>query len=307
MGTWALGGPVQAGAEPIGRGPVDAKQALETLHAARDRGVNFFDTADIYGLGRSEELLGRAFHKRWHNTIVGTKVGKMIGPQGDIVANFSAAHIIQSVENSLRRLRKGTIDLLQLHNPAPEVVQIPDVVACLESLQTAGKIRYWGVSVRIVPEGLQMIRDGFRGSSMQVVFNLLRQEAADEFLPLASNNEMGVIVRVPLEYGVLTGKFSRETTFPDTDHRSIHLLPRLAEELRRLDSLRFLEAGSHHNMAIAALRYCLSFSAVSTTIPGARTREQVAQNVTASDQGPLDAATLATLGQLYASDFRAPT
>jgi len=286
LGTWPLGGPVVLEDESIGRGTIAEAQAIRTVETARKCGVTFFDTADIYGLGRSESILGRALGPTWSSCFVGTKVGKIIR-SGQLVTEFSPAHIQESAEQSLRRLRKDTIDLYQLHNPPLSVVSDARVIECLEALRSQGKIRSWGVSARLVSEAVEMIRQGFVGASLQVVFNFVRQEASDTLFALAAERGIAVIARVPLEYGVLTGKFTQWTSFPADDHRLANLQPRLAQELEHAKALSFLTEAVGGSLTIAALRFCLSFPEVTTVIPGARTPEQVRENVLALALGAL--------------------
>lgn len=304
LGTWPLGGQAKAGDEVIGRGQIDEKRAIATVHAAIESGVTFFDTADIYGLGRSEEILCKAVGDEWENVIVGTKVGKMIGSSGKIELNFSPEHIQKSIEGSLRRLKKDCVDLYQLHNPPPEVFCSDVVVECLENLRTQGKIKFWGVSAATVRDAIKMIQMGYKGSTIQVVFNLLRQEAADVLFPLSKANKIGLIIRVPLEYGVLTGKFTEQTTFPYDDHRRYNLTPRLKDELRHFRSLEFLvNEKIVISMTKAALRFILSFEEVSSVIPGARNPAQVEKNASASMEGPLPKDAIERVRGLFCNNF----
>lgn len=287
LGTWPLGGPAQVGTEAIGRGKISEADAIATVLAAREVGINFFDTADIYGLGRSEEVLGKVFAGRWNEAIVASKVGKAVTSTGSLGSCYTSEHIRLSLEGSLRRLRKDCVDIYLLHNPPPEIVANADCNECLERLQQAGKIRCWGVSARLVKDAVRMMYDGFHGAVMEVVFNLLRQEAAVNLFPLAGKAGIGILARVPLEYGVLAGGFTEQTTFPIDDHRHANLEPRLANELRRVSGLRFLVPGSQGNMAIAALRFCLSYPEVSSVIVGASKPDQVRMDAIASALGPL--------------------
>jgi len=304
LGTWPLGGAVQVDKEAIGRGNITESQAISTIHAACQNGVNFFDTADIYGLGRSEEILGKAFNGKWKDNIVATKVGKIDGEDGKLTTNYSLPYIRKATEKSLKRLRKDTIDLLQLHNPPPDTVQNEEIIECLEKLRTEGKIQYWGVSARLVSEAALMIKNGFHGSSLQVVLNLLRQEAANTLFPLIRETGIGIIVRVPLEYGVLTNKFTKNTTFPKNDHRHQNLEPRLSKEIDRLQALLHIKGFDDGNIVVNALRFCLSFPEVSSVIPGARTPEQVAQNALASQFGSFPPEIISHVRELYSNDFK---
>jgi aryl-alcohol dehydrogenase-like predicted oxidoreductase len=303
LGTWPLGGPIQVGEEAIGRGSISEAEALATVEAARLSEVNFFDTADIYGLGQAEMVLGKAFAGRWNDLVVVSKVGKVVSAQGVLSTCYSPHHIRQALEGSLKRLRKDWIDIYLLHNPPLALVAQDEVVTCLERLQQAGKIRCWGVSARLVAEAVQMIEAGFSGAVFEVVFNLLRQEAAHSLFPLARQAGIGLLVRVPLEYGVLTGRFTSHTTFPLDDHRHRNLEPRLAEELRKVHALQFLLPENRNSLTMAAIRFCLSYPEVTSVITGARQACQIQLNAAASDLGPLPASDVKRAEQLFASDF----
>jgi aryl-alcohol dehydrogenase-like predicted oxidoreductase len=301
LGCWPLGGgESQVGVEALGRGDITENQAISTIQTACRCKINFFDTADIYGFGQSEKVLGLAFKRKWGNNLVATKVGKVVGSDGEIMSNFTPNHILRSVEGSLRRLQKDTIDLLQLHNPLPKVVRDEKTLACLGKLQEQGKIRQWGVSARVIDEAIEMLENGFHGFSLQVVFNLLRQEAAAKLFPLARGANVGIICRVPLEYGVLTGKFHNQTSFKENDHRLKNLKPRLALELDRMNVFRQLLVDTELDPTIFALRFCLSFPEVVTVIPGARTPEQVSKNALAVQMGPLGEPIIKKARELFA-------
>jgi aryl-alcohol dehydrogenase-like predicted oxidoreductase len=303
LGTWPLGGPVQVGNETIGRGQISESDAIATVEAARDSNIKFFDTADIYGLGQAEKVLGKVFTGHWNETIVASKVGKVVSPKGSLGVCYSGDHIRRSLEGSLRRLRKDCVDIYLLHNPPPEIALKAESIESLAKLQTEGKIRCWGVSARLVKEAITMIKDGFQGAVMEVVFNLLRQEAAMTLFPLARKAGIGILVRVPLEYGVLTGRFTKDTTFPLDDHRHDNLEPRLAAELQRVGAFRFLLPGSQENMALAAIRFCLAYPDVTSVITGAMNASQIRINATASDLGPLPRIDVERAERLFADNF----
>jgi aryl-alcohol dehydrogenase-like predicted oxidoreductase len=303
LGTWPLGGPLQAGPEAIGRGQIGEEEAIATVEAARASGVTFFDTADIYGAGESERILGRALAGHWDDAVVATKAGKIITPEGLLGTCYSSAHIRQALEGSLKRLHSECVDIYLLHNPPPAVVAEGESTGCLERLQQEGKIRCWGVSARLVTEAVQMIRAGYRGAVIEVVFNLLRQEAAASLFPLARDAGIGILVRVPLEYGVLTGRFTADTRFPLADHRHCNLEPRLAAELKRVRALHFLLPANRGQMALAALRFCLAYAEVTSVIAGARSAGQIRLDASASDLGPLPRHDVERAEQLFAEDF----
>jgi aryl-alcohol dehydrogenase-like predicted oxidoreductase len=286
LGTWQLGG--------ADWGEIDDETALDTLNAAADAGVNFFDTADVYGLGRSETLIGRFLRERPGNYLVATKLGRF--PEPGWPANFSAESIRAHTEASLRRLGMETIELTQLHCLPTEVLRKGEVFESLRTLRREGKIRSFGVSVESVEEAeLCMGEEGL--ASLQIIFNIFRRRPI-EFFELAKQKRISLIVRLPLASGLLAGTLNRSTEFAESDHRVYNRngehfnvgetfagLPfetgvDLAEELRA----RVPEGMS---MAEMALRWILDFEAVTTVIPGARNRGQVLANVRASELPPL--------------------
>ena len=303
LGTWAIGGPFRAKNKVLGWGQVDDSESLRAIARARDRGVNFFDTADIYGLGHSEELLGKALRGSWDGCYLATKVGRVMLPDGTFTQDFSPKRIPQACEASLRRLQKETLDLYQLHNPSSEVIQSGEVFAALDDLKAAGKIRYYGVSIGTDKEALAVLKDG-RAATLQVRYNLLQQAMAERVLPLAWGKNVGIIARVPFEFGLLSGKFTPDTQFPADDHRSERYpKPVLAKELAKVDQLGFLADGCNGKLAQAALRFVLSHPAVGTTIPGAKTPAQVEENCAAGDGRLLEPQELARIRELYAANF----
>lgn len=303
LGTWAMGGPAEIDGKQIGWGAADDAGSLSALHRAQELGVNFFDTADVYGFGHSEELLGQAFGGHWDGCYVATKVGNVRAPGGLTQKNFSKGYILHACEASLHRLRKDTIDLYQLHNPSLDVIQQGDWPEVMEELVHAGKVCFYGVSITTREEARAFLERG-AGHTIQLVYNLVRQEMAELFAELASAN-IAVIVRVPLYYGLLTGKFTPETRFPADDHRAERLPPDvLAAELRKIEKLKFLVQGSR-TLAQAALKFILSHPAVSTVIPGGRSVRQVEDNCAASDGELLTREELDRIQALWASGFEA--
>jgi aryl-alcohol dehydrogenase-like predicted oxidoreductase len=278
FGAWAIGGPVDLFGMPVGWGKVDDADSIAAIHRALDLGVTFFDTADVYGSGHSEELLGEVLHGR--ECVIATKGGNARTEQS-AYKDFSPAYIEQAVERSLKRLNREVIDLYQLHNPAPPVWQSDEIFTLLNRLKSDGKIRASGVSISTMDEGIHLIREG-KVDVLQVLFNVLNQEPAKELLPLAQQKGVGIITRVPLASGLLTGKFSADHRFAKDDNRSNYLnAARLKEALQKVDRLKQLTEGQNLNKT--ALAFLLKFPAVSAVIPGAKTAAQVEQNASASD------------------------
>ena len=275
FGAWAIGG--------SGWGPVDDATSLRAMEAAIDLGVTFIDTADAYGPRHSEELVAKVLRGRRDRLVVATKMGNDFYHEPRR-KNFAPDYVRFAVDQSLSRLGTDYIDIYQLHNPSEEVIRQGDTFAALEDLKAAGKIRFWGVSIGPASEGIAAMEAG-RPASLQVVYNLLAQEPASELFPQARAQGVGIIARVPLASGLLTGKFTSETTFPAGDHRANWKPEQLRARLERVEALRFLAEG--RTLAQAALRFAAADPAVSVVIPGAKTAEQVRENVAAMEVPPL--------------------
>jgi aryl-alcohol dehydrogenase-like predicted oxidoreductase len=283
FGAWAIGGTAEASGMPIGWGRSSDDESLAAIRRARELGVNFFDTADSYGFGRSESLLGIVLSRYRKDVVIATKVGVVRSSTGQLRKDFSRNHIFLAVDGSLKRLRSDYIDLYQLHNPSLDDLRRGEVQEAMEQLQDSGKIRFWGVSISTVDEGLEIVKHGW-GNALQVLYNVLNQQPADELLPLAKERGFGVIARVPLASGLLTGKYREGTTFAADDIRQNFLTQRrLTEVTQRVDEVKSIIGGAARNIAEGALRFVLASDAVSTVIPGARNARQVETNVAASE------------------------
>jgi aryl-alcohol dehydrogenase-like predicted oxidoreductase len=294
FGSWAIGGAAEASGVPMGWGRTSDEESLAAIRRARELGVNFFDTADSYGFGRSESLLGIVLSRRRQDVVIATKVGVMRAAGGALAKDFSKQHIYQAVDGSLRRLRTDYIDLYQVHNPSIEDLAREDIQDAMERLQDAGKIRFWGVSVSTPEEGLEIVRRGW-GHALQVLFNMLNQSPAADLFPAAREKGYGIIARVPLASGLLTGKFRNDTVFPADDIRQNFLTPRrLQEVIARVDEAKAIIGGAARTLAEASIRFVLSDDAVSTTVPGARNIHQVDANLAGGD-APLPAEVLEKL------------
>ncbi|MEZ5317164.1 MAG: aldo/keto reductase [Vicinamibacterales bacterium] len=304
FGAWAIGG---------FWGPADDDTSMAALHAAVDAGMTFIDTADVYGDGRSERLVARLRRERPGETIhVATKAGRRLPEQ--TVEGYTRANLTAWVDDSLRNLETDAIDLLQLHCPPPGLYDHPEVFEVLDDLVTAGKLHYYGVSVETVAEALRAIEYP-HVQSVQIIFNLFRLKPADAFLAAAAAREVGVIARVPLASGLLTGKIRRDTTFAEDDHRRFNRhgerfdvgetfsgVP-LDAALPAVDALRALvPAGC--SLAQFALRWILMHPAVTCTIPGARTAAQARENAGAAACPPLAPETMAAVARIYDTHIR---
>lgn len=283
FGAWAIGGPAMAGKIPIGWGKVDDAESKKAILKAVERGINFFDTADFYGLGHSEEILGETLQSRWNEIILATKVGHELLPDGSINLNYSKNYILQACEKSLKRLKRDYIDVYQLHSAKVEHLETGECIEAMELLKQQGKIRFWGISLNTYkPEAeMKFLAERNLGDTIQVVLNVINQIALDEVIPLASKLNYGIIARMPLQFGLLTGKFTETTTFSSDDHRSFRLNSELLK--KSLQSLKpFFELSKKYNVSPGhlALSFVMNHKEISTVIPGIRTEEQAVLNTT---------------------------
>ena len=278
FGTWAIGG---------SWGQHDDEEALKGLNHAIEAGVNFFDTADVYGGGHSEELLAKATKGKEDSIHIATKFTRM----GDIddPANYTEEQIRTYLESSLRRLNRETIDLYQIHCAPLKMLKETDVFPILEKLKKEGKIRSYGVSVETDEEGLYVLNNT-NASALQVIFNALRQKPLKELFPKAQEKNVGIIARVPLASGLLTGKFSKDHTFEDDDHRNFNKdgqafnvgetfggLP-FEKGVELSDQLAWM-AKDRDSLVRAALKWVMQQEAVTSVIPGFKNEKQVLDNL----------------------------
>lgn len=283
FGGWAIGGPAEASGTPLGWGPTSDEESLSAIRRARELGVTFFDTADSYGFGRSESLLGIVLSRQRQDVVIATKVGVARDEEGRLRKDFSRTHISHAVDGSLKRLRTDYIDLYQLHNPTTADLRRDDIHEAMDRLQERGKIRYWGISVNTPEEGLEVVSNGW-GYALQVLYNVLNQAPAEQLFPLAKEKGYGIVARVPLASGLLSGKYRADTVFPVNDVRQNFLTQkRLDEVLRRVDEAKSIIGGTARSLAEGALRFVLANDAISTTIPGMRNVRQVEMNVAADE------------------------
>ncbi len=294
FGAWGIGGNNNGA---VAYGPVDATEAREALLSAVDAGVTLFDTADFYGFGHSESIIGETLKPHRNRLIFATKCG-MLDAAG--TQDFSPAYMRQAIDASLRRLQTDYIDLYQLHSPPIDVVtRGGEILATLESLKQSGKIRSYGISVRSPEDGLIAVRDlGFR--CLQTNFNLIDQRALDSgLLSLCETHGAGIIARTPLVFGFLTGQYGASDNFAPDDHRRRWTPEQRAQWASAPKLFESLIAGEPQTPSQFALRFCLSFPAVSATIPGMLIREHVAENAAASDLGPLPSASREHIVAIY--------
>nr|HMQ52827.1 aldo/keto reductase [Anaerolineae bacterium] len=286
FGAWAIGG---------SWGHVDETEAIDALHAAIDQGVNFIDTADVYGDGRSEKLIAQVLKARSEQVYVATKAGRRLERQTP--EGYSRENLTAFIERSLKNLEVEALDLVQLHCPPTQVYYMPEVFGILDDLTQAGKIKYYGVSVEKVEEALKAIEFP-QVQSVQIIFNMFRQRPADRFFDLAQQKQVAILARVPLASGLLSGKMKPDTQFAADDHRNFNRYGQAFDvgetfsgvdygtALKVVEELRpMVPEGA--TMAQFALGWILMFEAVSCAIPGARNRQQAVDNAVASELPPL--------------------
>jgi aryl-alcohol dehydrogenase-like predicted oxidoreductase len=299
FGAWAIGG---------SWGPVDDDVSMAALHAAIDSGVNFIDTADVYGDGRSERLVARLRRERPGETIwVATKAGRRLPQQ--TCEGYSRQNLTEWIDRSLDNLETDAIDLLQLHCPPSALYRQPEVFGILDDLVTAGKLRFYGVSVQTTDEALDaMQHPGVQ--SIQIIFNMFRLKPSERVLPEAASRKVGILARVPLASGLLTGKLGPATRFPPDDHRSFNRGGQVFDKGETLSGVpfdvglaaveRLRDLVPHYaTMAQFALQWILMFEGVTCAIPGARTPQQARDNAVAGSLPPLDAPTIEAVLGVY--------
>lgn len=278
FGAWAIGGGAMVGTTAIGWGDADDTVSIKAIHAALDAGITFFDTADIYGLGHSEELLGKELAGR-SDVIIATKVGN-VARNGQFTTDYTKEYIVSACEASLRRLRLDSIDYYQLHTARLAHLQQGECNEAMQQLQQQGKIRYWGLSLNTFePEAdAQFLLDHSLGNGFQLVLNIINQKALP-LLQQAAAKGYGIIARMPLQFGLLTGKFDTQAAFSENDHRKNRLTREVIDAtLEATAPVWDLCKKYQCNKTQLALSYILSYREVATVIPGIRTPEQVELN-----------------------------
>jgi len=298
FGAWAIGS---------AWGTVDDKDSLAALNKALDMGVNFFDTADVYGDGRSEALLAKLKKERKEDFIIATKAGRRLNPHN--AAGYNKKNITKFVERSLKNLETESIDLLQLHCPPTEVYYMPEVFGVLDDLVKEGKLKFYGVSVEKVEEALKAIE--FENvQTVQIIYNVFRQRPAELFFIEAMKKKVGILARLPLSSGMLTGKMTKKSTFENDDHR---LFNRHGEAFDRGEtfsgvdydlSLSVVEqirplVPAGISMTQFALKWILMNPAVTCAIPGAKNSKQAEENFSAGDKDELSDAIMEKINELY--------
>jgi aryl-alcohol dehydrogenase-like predicted oxidoreductase len=298
FGAWAIG---------ADWGSVDDSDSLAALHAAADAGINFFDTADVYGDGHSERLIRRFLSERSGERIyVATKMGRRVEQN---VENYTPEAFVAWTDRSRENLGAETLDLVQLHCPPTDLYYEPELFAAIDELKASGAIAHYGVSVEKVEQAIKAME--YPGvASVQIIFNMVRQRPADRFLADALANDVGVLARVPLASGLLTGKYDKASTFAENDHRNYNRYGAafdVGETFAGLDydaGLDFVAALQELvpegvTTAQLALRWILMHDGVTAAIPGAKTPEQAQANAAAADLAPLSDEVMVQVTELY--------
>lgn len=301
FGSWAIGGEAMIGKTAIGWGQADDLISKQAIHAAIDAGVNFFDTADIYGLGHSETILGEAIGEE-KDMIIATKVGN-VARNDQFTVDYSREYIFSACEASLKRLKRATIDYYQLHTARVNHLQNGECIEAMQLLQQQGKIRYWGISLNTFdpfPEAEYLLQAKL-GNGFQLVLNLLNQKAIP-LLKKAKEAGSGIIARMPLQFGLLTGKFDIHSEFPASDHRHNRLTKEvISSASKALGAVWDLCNKYSVTKTRLAISYVLSYAEISTTIPGIRTPGHVEQN--ASGLVKLDEKDRKMIEELWETDL----
>jgi aryl-alcohol dehydrogenase-like predicted oxidoreductase len=304
FGAWAIG---------AAWGSVDDKESLTALNRAIDLGVNFIDTADVYGDGHSERLVAQLRRDRKEKIYIATKGGRRLQPH--TTEGYNRENLTAFVDRSLKNLHTETIDLLQLHCPPNDVYYRPEVFEVLEDMVSAGKLRYYGVSVKSPEEGLKAM-DYPNLQSVQIIFNMFRHRPAELFIAEAKRRRVGILARVPLASGMLTGKMRRDTKFESSDHRLFNRHGEVFDVgetfsgvdyetgLAAVEELRAL-CPKGWTLTQFALRWILMHDAVTCAIPGAKRPDQVDDNCAASDLPPIPPDTMAAVKKIYDQRIRA--
>src|SRR5271154_803431 len=303
FGAWAIGG---------SWGDVSDKDSLAALHAALDGGVNFFDTADVYGDGRSERLLAKLRKERKEKFYIATKAGRRLPQQTP--EGYNRKNLTSFINRSLKNLKTDSLDLLQLHCPPTGVYYMPEVFGILDDLVKAGKLQHYGVSVEKVEEALKAIEFP-EVKTVQIIFNIFRQRPSELFFKEAQKKKVGILARVPLASGMLSGKIMRDSKFAKDDHRNFNRHGEAFDRgetfsgvdfetgLRAVEKLKSL-APKNAMLAQLALRWILEFPAVTCAIPGAKRPAQVVENIAAASLKPLSQPTLKKIAAIYNREIK---
>ncbi len=303
FGAWAIGGTW---------GTVKDNESLAALHKAIDLGVNFIDTADVYGDGHSEQLIQKLRKERNENIIVATKIGRRLNPH--VASGYNRENLKAFVERNLKNLGTDSLDLVQLHCPPTEVYYMPEVFGVMDDLVKSGKIKHYGVSVEKVEEALKAIEFP-NVKTVQIIFNMFRQRPAELFFEQAKNKKIGILARVPLSSGMLTGKLTKNSTFEEDDHRKFNRNGEAFDKgetvsgidyNKSLDAVDKLKEICPGGMSLTqfALKWILMFDAVTCAIPGAKRVSQAEENISVVNLPALSDETMKQVRKIYDENIR---
>jgi len=298
VGAWGLGGAMVVGGQPNSYGAADDAEAIRMLHWAFEQGINFIDTAPVYGFGHSEELIGQAIRGRRDRVIIETKVGEH-HVNGQQAWSFAPDFVRQALDASLRRLGTDYLDLYLLHLPASGGVGLEEALEAIEAARATGKVRAVGASIYDNALGVELIRSG-RCEVIQQVVNLLQPEATREVLPAAAEQGVGAVARQALYRGFLTGNLTREVVFADLgDRRSLMSRAEIADTFDRIDRFAFLTEGGRRRLIDAAVLYPLAQPAVASVLSGAITQRELADAVAVMEAQPLGDEEIARIAAIH--------
>ena len=301
FGAWGIGGPAMVGDVAIGWGDVDDETSIKALQKSSDLGINFYDTADFYGFGHSEELIGKVFGNS-DDVIIASKVGHRVENK-NILLDYTKKHILKSCDESLKRLKRDKIDYLQLHSAKLEHLQNGECIEAMQQLKKEGKIHYWGISLNTFnpyPEA-EFLMDRNLADGFQLVLNIINQRSI-KLIHSAELKSYGVIARIPLQFGLLTGKFGKNKKFEKNDHRYFRLEPKfLSDLLDALDEVWPLATKYNISKTSLALSFILNHRGISSVIPGIKSPEQAEMNI--KDLISIDEEDLTFLHNLFDEKF----
>lgn len=305
FGAWAIG---------ADWGTVKDEDSIAALNKAIDSGVNFIDTADVYGNGRSERLISRVLKERSEKVYVATKAGRLLDPH--VADGYNRKNLTKFIEQSLRNLNRETLDLVQLHCPPTEVYYRPEVFEVLDDLKAQGKIQHYGVSVEKIEEALKAIEYP-NVETIQIVFNMFRQRPIELLFEQVVKRNIGVIARVPLASGLLSGKMTKQTTFEESDHRNYNRNGEMFDKgetfagvdfetgLAAVEDLKNL-VDKNSTLAQLALKWILMFDQVSCVIPGSKNPDQVEKNVKTAEIDNLTNVQMLGISKIYEDKIKNP-
>ncbi len=289
LGCWGLGG--------MAYGTIDENESKKALAYAYEQGIDFFDTADVYGFGRSEELIAEVLADK-KDVIIASKIG-IDFYHGGVHRNWAADYLTAALEKSLKRLKKETLDLCQLHNPSLKEIKKGEVFEVMAKLKKEGKIKEYGISVHGPDQAIAAIEQDPHLTSIQCIVNMIDQRCIEKLFPLAQEKQIALIAREPLASGLLTGKMDQTTTFSKDDHRNSWTQEKLELDLKKFEVIQETWKETDLNLAQAAIEFVLSFKEIAVVIPGGKRPSQIQANLKASQRKNLTPKIIKQITNLY--------